>query len=165
VILVEHLAHARDLQVVLAKFAGALGFYVLMWLVLLPAVVVVSRLSNGPTVVDLGAMATLAFGISLVGSLFMAVGCFTSALTRSQIIAAVVCFALCFSLVLLSQFSPDETSRPTLLNQLVLHLSLATYVSDFAQGIVDSRPVVLCLSMTAFFLFLTWRVMESRRWK
>jgi ABC-2 type transport system permease protein len=36
---------------------------------------------------------------------------------------------------------------------------------DFARGIVDTRPVVLLLSLTVFFLFLTLRVVESRRWK
>jgi len=36
---------------------------------------------------------------------------------------------------------------------------------DFSRGIVDTRPVVLYLSLTLFFLFLTLRVVESRRWK
>jgi hypothetical protein len=36
---------------------------------------------------------------------------------------------------------------------------------DFARGVVDTRSVVLLLSMTFFFLFLTLRVVESRRWK
>jgi hypothetical protein len=30
---------------------------------------------------------------------------------------------------------------------------------------VDTRPVVLLISMTLFFLFLTLRIVESRRWK
>jgi ABC-2 type transport system permease protein len=36
---------------------------------------------------------------------------------------------------------------------------------DFARGVVDTRPVVLLVSLTLFFLFLTLRVVESRRWK
>jgi ABC-2 type transport system permease protein len=36
---------------------------------------------------------------------------------------------------------------------------------DFAQGVVDTRPVLLYLSLTVFFLFLSWRTVESRRWK
>jgi len=30
---------------------------------------------------------------------------------------------------------------------------------------VDTRPVVLLASLTFFFLFVTLRVVESRRWK
>ena len=35
----------------------------------------------------------------------------------------------------------------------------------FARGVVDSRAVVFFLSLTFFFLFLTLRAVESRRWK
>jgi hypothetical protein len=33
------------------------------------------------------------------------------------------------------------------------------------RGLLDTRPVVFSLSLTAFLLFLTLRVLESRRWK
>ena len=36
---------------------------------------------------------------------------------------------------------------------------------DFARGVIDTRPVVLYVTATLFFLFLTLRVVESRRWK
>ncbi len=36
---------------------------------------------------------------------------------------------------------------------------------DFARGVVDTRSVVFLLSSTLFFLFLTLRIVESRRWK
>jgi ABC-2 type transport system permease protein len=38
-------------------------------------------------------------------------------------------------------------------------------MSDFARGVVDTRPLVLYVSLTLFFLFLTLKVVESRRWK
>jgi hypothetical protein len=38
-------------------------------------------------------------------------------------------------------------------------------MKDFASGVVDTRAIVFCLSTTGFFLFLTCRVLESRRWK
>jgi ABC-2 type transport system permease protein len=43
--------------------------------------------------------------------------------------------------------------------------ALFEQMHDFARGVVDTRPVVLLLSMTLFFLFLTLRIVESRRWK
>jgi len=44
-------------------------------------------------------------------------------------------------------------------------LALAEHLKDFARGIVDTRPVVLYLSLTVYFLFLTLKVVESRRWR
>jgi hypothetical protein len=36
---------------------------------------------------------------------------------------------------------------------------------DFTRGIVDTRVIIFYVSATFFFLFLTLRVIESRRWK
>ena len=43
--------------------------------------------------------------------------------------------------------------------------ALFEQMNDFARGIVDSRSIVLYLSLTFFFLFLTVRAVESRRWR
>ena len=39
------------------------------------------------------------------------------------------------------------------------------HMKDFVRGVVDTRPVVFYLSLTGLFLFLTLKVVESRRWK
>ena len=49
--------------------------------------------------------------------------------------------------------------------QLFAHVGLIEQMQDFARGVVDTRPVVFYLSLTFFFLFLTHKVVESRRWK
>jgi ABC-2 type transport system permease protein len=38
-------------------------------------------------------------------------------------------------------------------------------MNNFARGVVDTRTVIFYVSLTLFFLFLTLRVVESRRWK
>ena len=38
-------------------------------------------------------------------------------------------------------------------------------MDDFTRGVVDTRTVIFYVSLTFFFLFLTLRVVESRRWK
>ena len=42
---------------------------------------------------------------------------------------------------------------------------MINHMKDFTRGIVDTRQVVFYLSMTVLFLFLTHKVVESRRWK
>lgn len=158
-------APVSDLQVVLAKFTGALVFYILMWLPLLGCLLIVRHFSNDPAALDLGTIVSTFLGIFLLGGLYMSLGCFASAVTRSQIIAAMIGFAVGISLFLLSFMSMTFSSQSGLQAQLFNHISLIEHMQDFARGIVDTRPLVLYLSLTIFFLFLTLKVVESRRWK
>ena len=154
-----------DAQVVLAKFTGALLFYMVLWAPLLACVAIVRYYSNDPTAFDPGAIGATYLGIFLLGCLYMSLGVFASSVTRSQIIAAMFSFAVGISLFMLSFLSSALASQNGLEAQLVAHLGLMEHMRDFAQGIVDSRPVVLYLTATAFFLFLSWKTVESRRWK
>ena len=38
-------------------------------------------------------------------------------------------------------------------------------MQDFARGVLQLSSVAYYLGLTIFFLFLTWKVVESRRWK
>ena len=154
-----------DLQVVLAKFTAATLFYMLMWLPLLGCIFILRHYTTDPGVLDIGAIGTTYLGIFLLGGLFMSLGCFASALTRSQIIAAMVSFTMGITLFLLS-FLGDQLSTDTGWQMQVLnHLTMVDHMLNFARGIVDTRHVVLYVSLTIWFLFLTLRVVESRRWK
>jgi len=50
-------------------------------------------------------------------------------------------------------------------SQVLASFALFQQMHDCARGIVDTRLVVFCVSGTVFFLFLTLRIVESRRWK
>src|SRR2546422_187985 len=91
-----------DRQVVLAKFSAAMTFYVLLWLPLLGCVLVVRFYTNEPAVLDAGIMGSTFLGILLLGGLFISLGCCASALTRSQVTAAMVSLLLSASLFLLA---------------------------------------------------------------
>jgi len=154
-----------DFQVVLAKFTGAMLFYVLMWLPLLGCLFVVRYYSNDPTVLDAGTVGATFLGIFLLGGLYMSLGCFASAITRSQINAAMISFAGGVAIFLLSFISLSMSTQSGLKAQIFMHLGLIEHMQDFARGVIDTRPVVFYLSLTIFFLFLTFKVVESRRWK
>jgi ABC-2 type transport system permease protein len=154
-----------DLQVVLAKFAGALIFYLLMWSPLLACIFIVRHFSNDPTAVDPGTLGSTFLGIGLLGALYMAMGCFASSLTRSQIIAAMIALALGVSLYFLSFLSFAMAGQAGWMVKIFNHVSLMEHMRDFARGVVDIRPLVFYLTLTTLFLFLTLKSVESRRWK
>ena len=154
-----------DAQVVMAKFTGALVFHLLLWLPLLGCVLVVRYYSNDPTAFDAGTVGSTYLGIFLLGCVYMSMGIFASAITRSQIIAAMFSFAVGITLFMFSFLSTAFVSQTGWEAQLVSYLGLMEHMRDFAAGVVDSRPVVLYLTLTIFFLFLSWKTVESRRWK
>lgn len=153
-----------DLQVVAAKFTGALVFYMVMWLPLLACLLVLRHYASDQSGFDAGVVGSTFLGIFLLGCLFLSLGCFASALTRSQMTAAMITLAFCTGLFLL-KFLSDRVPGANWQSQALSLFALPDQMHDFSRGVVDTRSVVLCLSLTLFFLFLTLRVVESRRWK
>lgn len=154
-----------ELQVVLAKFTAALVFYLVMWLPLLACVLTVRYFSHDATALDPGAIGGTFLGLALLGGLFLSLGCFGSALTRNQIVAAMISFAGVIGLFLVG-FLLDRVGLNTGWQAQAFYcVAVVDHMQDFARGVVDTRPVVFYLSFTAFFLFLTLRVVEGRRWK
>ena len=154
-----------DLQVVLAKFSGAMAFYALMCLPLLSWVFVARPFSNGATMLDGGTIVSTFLGILLWGSLYVSLGCLASALTRSQIIAVILSVASGAALFLIGYFATALSSQPGWKGQVLAHLGLPEPMQDFARGVIDTRPLVFYLSFSTLFLFLTLKVVEGRRWK
>ena len=153
-----------DAQVVAAKFCAAMFFYLVTWLPLLACLFIVRRFTNQGSL-DAGTVGGMFLGILLVGGLFLSLGCFASSLTRSQITAAMISFVLgvtLFSLGFLALQLPVSADWQT---QALAVFNLFDQMHDFARGVVDTRAVIFYVSMTFFFLFLTLRVVESRRWK
>jgi ABC-2 type transport system permease protein len=155
-----------DLQVVLAKFFGAYLFFMVMWLPLLVCLWVVRHFGGSQVGLDFGALAATWLGICLLGAVFIALGCLTSALTKTQMVAAMMSLAAGFSLFMAS-FLPERTGAGNggWTDHFVSCLAFRDHMRDFARGAVDTRPVVFHLALTIFLLFLTLRVLESRRWK
>ena len=48
---------------------------------------------------------------------------------------------------------------------LVTEISMRSHFDDFERGVIDTKHIVYFLSLTAFFLFLSIRALEFRRWK
>ncbi len=154
-----------DLQVVLAKFTAALVFYMAMWLPMFACLFIVQRYANQPGALDAGTVGSTYLGIFLLGALFLSLGCFASALTRSQMVAAMVTLLLGVTLFALGFLAEQIPIAAQWQAQVLGYFALFQQMQDFARGVVDSRSVVVYVSLTLFFLFLTLRAVESRRWK
>jgi len=157
-------APVGDLQVVLAKFIGALIFYVILWVPSLLYFLVFERITGEQAAVAPGPYFGAYLMLLLVGMFYLSIGCLASALTRNQIIAGVLSFvviALLFAVGVMSRFLLTYTS---MMRDLVAYFSTVTHMIEFSEGILDTRPIVFYLSLTLFVLFLTYHVFQRRRW-
>ncbi len=112
-------------------------------------------------------------GLALAGAMFLALGLFVSSLVRSQMVAALVSLFLSLLLVaagyavlLVAGQELTELDTGSALYQAVFYFTVPLHFErNFARGLVDSRQLVLYATVALFFLFLTVRSLESRRWR
>jgi len=152
-------APVTDTQIILGKFLGVLGFY-LMLLVGTLVFLVGMLLFATP---DMGVAAMGYLGMILLGSAFLAVGVFASTLTRYQLLSAVVAIGILSIFALLMGAVSAHTAEPW--NEIAANLNAMTYLKHFARGLFDSRGLVFFLALTGGFLFLSVKMLESRRWR
>lgn len=156
-------APVSDLKVVLAKYCGALLFFMAMWLPTIIYIWVLRRFTAETAPLDRGLVLSSYIGVFLVSSAYTSVGVLSSALTKNQISAAIISFAAIF-VSFLAGFAPYLSSSPAI-QAVGSYFSSITHLIRFSHGIIDTRPVVLYLSVTLLCIFATVRVIESRRWK
>ena len=68
-------------------------------------------------------------------------------------------------LVLLTflEVAADQVTGVT--STIVGQMGMTTHFDDFIRGVIDTGNIVYYISLTAVFLFLTVRSLETRRWR
>jgi ABC-2 type transport system permease protein len=152
-------APVRDWSVVLGKFLGALGLYLVMMGLTLVYPLLLMMLGGNP---DWGPIWSGYLGLILLGMSFLAVGLFASALTSNQMVSAVIAFVILLLLFVIGQVAGGVSAG---LSDFLTKFSLSDRFDPFPRGIVDLKDVVFYLSFTAVVLFLTVQVVEGRRYR
>jgi ABC-2 type transport system permease protein len=158
-------APVRDWQVVLAKFFGALAFYVILWLPTLLYFAVFQKITQQTAANSFGSYWGSYLMLLLLGMFYLSVGCFASVVTKNQIVAAIISFCaitLLFFLGLVQFILLDVSST---MRSLLGYFSAIEHMGTFSRGVIDTRPIVLYLSMTVVMLTLTYQVFQSRKWR
>lgn len=157
-------APVREWDVVLAKFFGALSFFLVLWSPLILDFFMLQVFSKPQPPVYWSQIGLVLLNLTLCGGLYVSIGVFSSVLTKNQIISAVLCFAflLVTFFAALWRYVP-HTDAATL--EIISYVSGIEHMENASLGIFDSRPVVFYASLTAFILVLTKTLLESRRLK
>jgi ABC-2 type transport system permease protein len=147
-----------DMQIILGKFFGAMGLFCAMLLVTAIDIAILFRLGNPewkPVVVGY-------LGLLLMGGCFLSVGLLISSVTKNQIVAGFLTFAVFLMLWVINWFA--DAVGPTT-RSILNFLSITQHLDDFTRGILDTKHIVYYLSFITFGLFLTAKSVDSERWR
>jgi len=151
-------APVRDWEVVVGKYLASLALFAAM-LALTVYYPIILNVYGNP---DIGPIWGGYLGLLLLGATLLSLGLLTSSLTSNQIVAAILGFALILGFWLFGGVGGVVGGS---LKSLVQYMDLSQHFMDFPRGVIDTKDIVYLLSVITGSLFLTTRIVETRRWR
>jgi ABC-2 type transport system permease protein len=151
-------APITDFEVVFGKFLSAWALYNIM---VVPTAFYIIFLAwvGSP---DYGAIIASYVGIILMGGLFVSIGLLVSAITKNQIVAAVIGIV---ALLILLVIGLASSGNEGWFYSSLRYIGTYDHWDTFTKGIIDTRDVIYYVSFTALLIFIVVRIVESRRWR
>jgi len=143
-------------EIVAGKFLACMS---LVGLMLSPTLVYVItlKLSGSP---DFGPVIGGYAGALFLGGAYIAVSLFASALTGSQVVAALSSIAICTFFTMIDfvvQFLPGK------IFSILSYIGTSFHFESISRGIIDFRDLAYFITFTLFFLLMTHTIIEERR--
>jgi len=149
----------NDMDFVLGKFLSALSLIVIGLLITLIHFLTLTQVGTN---VDYGAVFTGYLGLALAGAVYSSVGTFASSVTDNQVVAFIIGI---FIVIIFFLMDKMLMFVPVSLTGLIQFLSVDYHLSNISRGVIDSRNLIYFSSVVGFFLFMTVRVLEIRKWR
>lgn len=167
-------APLTDNQIVLGKYLAALTMYVVALVVALMYPIIM-KVYGDP---DMGPVYAGFLGILLLGAAYLVVGLFVSSLTSNQIVAYIGTLGILlvfFFLPVVAQRAEGNWLRSFFeffgldvqinLRDVLTDVGMSSHFEDFPKGAIDLKHVAYYVMFVAFFLFMTVRSVETRKWR
>ena len=145
-------------EIVGGKFLACLGVLLFALLGTIPWLIIILIFGELSAAAVIGCYAA----VICAAAVFAAMGMLLSALTESQLIAAVLSFALFLGLYVADMLS-YSIGTSSILGKVLSWLSIFTRYDTFMNGQFSFGNLIYFLSLTGLFLYLTVRVIERRR--
>ncbi len=145
----------KSSQIIISKFLAALSLVAALLIPTVAYPLFINFLGD----LDWGPVLGGYLGALLLGGAFAAVGLFTSALSRNQIIAFILGTVICFTLAMIDQML---YFMPSSILEVVNYLGAGYHFQNIAKGIIDSRDIVYFLSVIFIGLYLTHLALQAR---
>ncbi len=151
-------APVHDFEVVMGKYVAA--FAILGLLLFMTLYYPILLLIFGSP--DIGPLVAGYFGMLLLGAFFLSVGLFASSLSSSQIASIVVGLVILLMFWFINKAADFFSGLPA---DILNFVSPRTHFTDFARGVISTEAIIYLISLSAIFVFLTIRSLETRRWR
>jgi ABC-2 type transport system permease protein len=149
-------------QIIVAKYLASL---VLVLFALIPTLIYyysISKLGFPEGNIDSGSVIGSYIGLFLLGAAFTSIGIFSSALTKNQVIAFVICAALCA----FSFLGFDYLSKITALQGIestITNLGINQHYTSISRGVLDTRDLLYFITFSVLFLCFTKLIIGGKR--
>lgn len=147
-------------KVVLGKFLALGAIFTIPVLIICIYPLILSSFGQVPLLESY--VAILAF--YLYGLACIAVGIFVSSLTESQVIAAVISFAVLFLGFIMSGICGLISRTGNLVTRILGSLDMISRFDNLAGGTFDLKGVLYYITLIVLFLFLTTQSIQKRRY-
>ena len=149
-------------QAILGKFLASWLFLGLALVLTFPIWITVNYLGSP----DNGVILCGYLGSWLMAGAYLSISCFTSAMTRTQVVSFIVSVVLCLFLIL-AGFPPiikllENWASPWMVDT-VTSFSVMRHFEGFQRGVLDSRDIIFFLSVMVFSLFTTSAILRGHR--
>jgi len=114
------------------------------------------------TNLDIGALLSGYLGLLFAAAVYTAAGTFGSSLTDNQITAFILSFLIIFLFFIVDKFL---FFVPGFLTAALQYISMDYHLGNMSRGVIDSRNIIYFVSAAAFFLLLSTRILEMRKWR
>src|SRR5207253_8241291 len=157
-------APVSETTTVISKFLAALIFFMVIWIPW--GLFLVALRVEGGQPFDYRPLISFFIALLFSGAGFLSMGLFFSSLTRNQIASAVL--TLMGMLILIGVYFVQFSSLVPPSSPWFSVLTYASYIDlwiNSLKGKLPARALLFHLSATIFWLFLTVKVLEARKWK
>lgn len=148
----------KDVEAIMGKFAGCMMIFATMLALSVPCVLLVDFFGEP----EWGVIVSGYLGLLLMGGAFIALGVFMSSLTENQIVAAVLSFAALMILYMIGYSSSFVGEK---MGAVLEYISFNAHFYSFAKGVIDTSDAIYYFLFMVFFIFLSMRSLESKRWR
>ncbi len=146
----------NEAELVLGKFL--MSFFLIVLMVVSMTLCYIFWIAEAPLYIVIGG----AIGLILAGSYAASVGIFASSLTENHLISLLIGIAI-IGVIDIGGFLAGLL--PSVAKDIFSHLHGLDQFMPFTRGALTLRSILFFAGFQILFLFLTVRVLESRRWR
>ena len=153
-----------DTQIILGKYFAALSLWLFIFILTFTYFFCIKLLSLENAPLDTGATLGSYIGLFFLGCVFIAIGIFSSSISKSQIVAFLVGVFFCY---LMYDAFFQLSSLPIFSGKFDYYIQsfgLGAHYESISRGVVDSRDIIYFISIVTLFLILCRTSLESRKW-